>query len=470
MAKKLVKTQISITVVIVIALALVAPIQAMAADVGGKEISSKGACVLDFETGLTLFEYNADTLRVPASMTKLLAVFVVYDAISAGTISLDTSTQISQRVSEIANNWEYSNVPLSPGMSVTIRELLDVVIVWSACGATVALGEAVSGSESAFVARMNDKAASLGIEAVFYDCYGVSASNKISPRGMANLARRIIIDHPEILNVTSKRSVTFRGTEYKNTNQLLGDYSGIDGVKTGYTDAAGYCFTGTARRDGRRIIAVTMGSSITSRFPDARILLDYGFAFADSIIAEYNRIDTAYPSGANLVLNGESMPLNAYNIGGNHYFKLRDIAFLLRDTDSRFNVTWDSATGAVIMTSGEYYPYTGNVQGDIGEDARKCAISPSSFYLDGEEYELEAYLIGGNNYFKLRELGELMGFDVDWVGETRTVIINTGIDMENTDAENTETEEENVDSELAESEIPEQETIAPDIDELDPAA
>ena len=422
---KTMRKQVSIIIVVVIALTLVAPVRSLAVDVGGKEITSRGACVIDFETGITLFGYEADTLRVPASMTKLIAVYVVYDGISAGEISLDTVTQISSKVSELSNNWEYSNVPFSVGMSVTIRELLDVVIVWSACGATVALGEALCGSEAAFITRMNEKVANLGIDAHFYDCYGVSASNRISPSGMANLARNLIIDHPEILEITSKRSVSFRGTEYKNTNQLLGDYSGIDGIKTGYTDAAGYCFTGTARRDGRRIIAVTMGSTAISRFPDVRILFDYGFAVADSVIADYNRIDTAYPSGANLILNGESMPLNAYLIGGSHYFKLRDIAFLLQDTKSRFDVTWDRETGAVKMITGVSYPYNGNIQGDVGEETRKCSLSPSQFFLDDEEYMLEAYLIGGNNYFKLRDLGELLCFDVDWEEATRTVILDT---------------------------------------------
>ena len=283
-------SRIVVFITIIIALMMMVPVQALAVDVGGQEISSSGACIIDFETGVILFGYKADTARVPASMTKLIAVFVVYDAISAGEISPSTVTQISKGVSELSYNWEYSNVPLPEEMSVSVRELLDVVITWSACAATVALGEALCGSEEAFVRRMNEKVANLGIDARFYDCYGVSANNYISPAGMAKLARALIMDHPEILDITSRKSVTFRDEEYKNTNQLLGEYSGIDGLKTGYTDAAGYCFTGTAQKDGRRIIAVTMGSTITARFPDARILLDYGFAAVDSIVTESFRV------------------------------------------------------------------------------------------------------------------------------------------------------------------------------------
>ena len=422
---KRLQKQIAIIIVIVIALSMVVPIQASAADVGGKEISSQGACVLDVETGLILYGYREDTQRVPASMTKLIAVYVIFDAIKAGEISLDTAVKISKGVSELSVNWEYSNVPLDEGWSVTVRELLDVVLIWSACAATVALGEVLYGSEAALVARMNERVDSLGIDARFYDCYGVSANNRISPAGMAMLTRCLILEHPEILQITSKRSVTFRGTEYKNTNLLLGDYSGADGVKTGYTDAAGFNFTGTAMRNGRRIVAVTMGSSSVSRFLDARILLDYGFANADSILSENRRTGSAAPTGADLILNGLTMPLSAYVIDGNHYFKLRDIAFLLCDTESRFDVTWNPSRRSVDIVCGAAYPFSADVTRDIGTEERSCVQSPSMFFIDDVQYSLEAYLIDGNNYFKLRDIGPIIGFDVGWDIDSHSVVIDT---------------------------------------------
>ncbi|MCL2124363.1 MAG: serine hydrolase [Oscillospiraceae bacterium] len=482
------RRQTTIFIVIILVLTTTIPLQATAADVGGRTISSKGACVIDFETGIVVYGYEADTQRVPASMTKLMSVLVVYDAIKAGEISLDTMVKISAGVSKLSYNLEYSNVPLPEGITVAVRDLLNAVMVCSACAAATALAEGICGSESAFVSRMNKKAGALGISASFSDSHGISSSNKITPAGMAALTRSLITDYPEVINISSKKEIMFRGLVYKNTNQLLNDYSGADGIKTGYTDAAGYCLTGTAKRDGRRIIAVTMGSTSASRFQDVQILLDYGFANAESVISVYmsKQIEegpdeedlagsepggepgsepgdvtdaalggegetqpggeagegsgetgtvtiysSASPSSANLILNGKEMPLNAYLIGGSHYFKLRDVAFLMKGTECRFNVAWDNAAKSVVMTSGVNYPYTGNIQGEIGEDARACEPSTSRFFLDGVEYELEAYLIGGNNYFKLRELGDLFNFDVDWIGETRTVIIDTAQDVQN---------------------------------------
>ena len=420
--KRLVKKS-AVIVSIIVVLSIIGPFTAMAVNVGGREITSKGASVIDFDTGILLYGHEADTGRVPASMTKLITAYVVYDAINAGEISMDTSTEISSGVSDLSYNWEYSNVPLPVGSSVTIRELMDVIPVMSACAATVALGEAICGSEEAFVARMNAKVESLGITARFYDSYGVSASNNISPRGVAEVTRGLIMDYPEVLEISTKRSVTFRGVEYRNTNQLLGEYEGVDGIKTGYTDAAGYCFVGTAVRDGRRIIIVTMGSTQISRFTDARILLDHGFAVADSVIEEHNRI-MAVPSAAYLIINGSPMPFSAYLINGSHYFRLRDIAILLSGTTRQFDVTWDQLNSVVGIHTGEDYSDDRTLS-VVDADPVQCFLTPSVIVLDGIAYSLEVYMINSSNYFKLRDLGEMIEFEVDWIEEIRTVIINT---------------------------------------------
>ena len=165
------RKQVAFFVAIVIAMSFVLPITAEAASVGGQNVTSQGACIIDFDTGIVLFGHEADTQRVPASMTKLVAVYVIYDAIRDGEISLDTETAVSNSVSDMSYNWEYSNVPIPRGSSVTISELIDVSIIWSACAATVALAEALSGSEEAFVERMNEKVALLGIDAEFHDSY-----------------------------------------------------------------------------------------------------------------------------------------------------------------------------------------------------------------------------------------------------------------------------------------------------------
>jgi len=419
------KKRISVFVTVIIAFMLIAPTQALAAMVGSTEISSKGAVVVDFDTGIVLYGHNENKQMVPASMMKILAAYVVYDAVKAGEISLDTKAKISKSTSEFSNNKTYSNVPLPEGSSFTIRQLVEVVMVRSACAATVAMGEALCGSERAFVARMKEKAAQLGVEARIYDCWGGSPDNRLSPYGMAVLTRGFITDHPEIISITSKKSVTFSGVTYNSSNLLLGSYNGLDGFKTGFTDPAGYCFTATAKQGGRRIISVTMGSTLESRYPDTRALLNYGFSVADRVIAEHYGYKYASPSSASLILNGETMPLSAYIINDFHYFKLRDIAFLLNGTEKQFQVLWSSIDNSVNLTSGVPYSANGSELSLPFQGARPYSPTPSTVYYNGARHEFEAYMIDDLNYFRLRDLGDLMGFGINWNGETRTVIINT---------------------------------------------
>ena len=425
---KRVRSRVSVVIVIVIAFALIFPSQAGAVLVGGSEIGSQGAFVMDFETGAMLYGHNADTQRVPASLTKLMAVYVVYAATKTGEISVDGSTKISKSTSEFSYDMEYSNVPLAEGSFVTINKLLEVVIVRSACAATVALAEALSGSEEAFVARMNRAATQLGIQARFYDSYGGSPDNRMTPRALAVLSRALIREFPQVLEISSKNSVTFNGSTYNSSNLLLGEYTGLDGLKTGYTVPAGYCFVGTAKQNGRRIIAVTMGSTMSSRYPDTRVLLDYGFTVADKVIAESLGLNLAAPSSASLVVNGVSTPLTAYIIDNLHYFKLRDIAYLLDKTEKRFEIEWSAADSTASITSGEAYTPNGSELRAFAEGSRPFIPTSSNLIFNGLEIAFEVYLIDNSNYFKLRDLGSLFGFEVGWVQETRTVIIDTQAD------------------------------------------
>jgi D-alanyl-D-alanine carboxypeptidase (penicillin-binding protein 5/6) len=239
--------------------------------------------------------------------------------------------EISDSNSRFSYNRGYSNVPMPRDSFYTVRELIDVIIVRSACAATVALGEAVFGSEEAMVWLMNEKAEQLGVQAEFHDSWGGSPDNRISALGMAEMTRVLIMEYPEVIGITSKRSVGFDDVPYANTNPLLGSNDGIDGFKTGFTNPAGFCFTGTALRDGRRIIAVTLGSTRSERFDDARILIDYGFNNANQVIADYFR-NAVRPSNTDVVVNSVLVPISAYKAGGTHSFKLRDLAMLLNET------------------------------------------------------------------------------------------------------------------------------------------
>ena len=457
------KKQATITISFIIVLAIIAPIYAQAATVDGRQISSQAAVVIDFETGLVLYGHSQDAQRVPASTLKLVTAHVILDAISAGELTMDTVTRISADTSEFSRNREFSNIRLAAGAQLTIRQLLEFSIVSSACAATVALAEALSGSQRAFLTRMNSLATRLGIQARFYDCWGGSEENRISAYGMAILTRSLIDEHPEILVIATKRSVSYNGTTYSNTNAMLGQYDGIDGMKTGFTTPAGYCFIGTAQRGDRRIIAVTLGSTQSSRWSDTRILLDYGFSVVDRMVEEFfaddnpgdddaddeigdetdaedggndehgieNGMET-YPSSANLVLDGVETPLAAYLINDAHYFKLRDIMFLLIGTEKQFGVElWDSDSKTGYLASSLSYTAVG---GELSELSGPRPFMPtnSRIFFDGIECDVEIYLIDDNNYFKLRDIAIIMDFFVFWDNDTRTIIMDTTMEYEET--------------------------------------
>lgn len=279
------KRFLSVLLVLCLAFALAVPTGAVYVD--NKYVAGQGLFILDYETGLELYSYNADTAFVPASITKLMSMYLAFEAIEKGEITLDTVVPISQRVyalSQTRNYWD--RVSLNFGDTYTVGELMELIFVHSANAATLAIAELISGSESAFVARMNAKAAELGLNATFYGCIGV-VDNYITPRSVAELARRIISDYPEVLDITSKSSTNFHGTEYETSNRLLTTqpYWGADGLKSGTTSHAGYCFVATAMRNGVRIITVVMKSTSDKvRFEDSITLLNYGFSVRDKIV------------------------------------------------------------------------------------------------------------------------------------------------------------------------------------------
>ena len=323
---------------------------ASAAAIGGNYISSAGACVMDYDTGEVLYEYNGSRPRVPASMTKIMNMYCVYEALANNEISLDTVVPISQNVYNKSRNSVYQSVlPLYYNTTYTVDEMIGVVVTYSASGAAVALAELVGGSEAAFVEWMNKKAAQMGIDAYYYDSCGI-AENQVSPIAMATLARNIIRDYPDILARSAKKSVSFHGNTYKTTNHLLDTYyyAGADGLKTGTTAAAGYCFCGTAVRNGRRMISVTMSSSSTGqRFIDTARLLDYGFAAAGS------KYGTIYYTDMRTFINGAEMPTFAYNGTQPH------AVIIAEDLkDYGFDTAYDSDTKTLYVKYNENKPVT----------------------------------------------------------------------------------------------------------------
>ena len=163
---------------------------------------------------------------------------------------------------------------------------MELILVYSASASVVAMAELLCGTEAAFVDQMNQKAQQWGIDAHFVGCSGIE-DNALTPRAAAQLARKLIADYPQVLEITKKTSVYFHGAQYSTTNHLLTSqpYPGADGLKSGTTDNAGYCFLATAVRNGVRIITVVMKStSGDQRFVDSTALLNYGFSVRNQIV------------------------------------------------------------------------------------------------------------------------------------------------------------------------------------------
>nr|WP_188857025.1 serine hydrolase [Oceanobacillus indicireducens] len=267
------------------------------------DLNAESAILVDAGTGKVLYAKNADIALPPASMTKMMTEYLVLEAINEGKIDWDTTTQISDYAYKISANELFSGVGLTQDKDYAVRDLYNAMAVFSDNATTIALAELIAGSETEFVKMMNDKAEELGLsEYKFVNSSGLdndslgddmpkgtdpNASNLLSARSAAQLAYHLVNDFPEALEISSQTEVEFEDYKIENLNWMLPHeatflqsfhYEGVDGLKTGNTDLAGYTFTGTAERDGTRLITVVMKTgSKEERFRETAKLLDYGF-------------------------------------------------------------------------------------------------------------------------------------------------------------------------------------------------
>ncbi|MBW4709332.1 D-alanyl-D-alanine carboxypeptidase [Roseobacter sp. YSTF-M11] len=235
------------------------------------------AFVMDARTGKVLHSRNADTRLHPASLTKMMTLYIAFEAVERGEISLDTKVRISRN----AASEPPSKLGLKSGQRIAFRYLIRAAAVKSANDAATAIGEALEGSEAAFARRMNRTAKALGMtRTTFKNAHGLTESGHMSTaRDMSLLGRHVLYDYPEYYNLFSRRSTNAGVREVANTNRrLLGAYRGADGIKTGYTRAAGFNLVASAERGSERIIATVFGGTSTSA-RNARVaeLLDMGF-------------------------------------------------------------------------------------------------------------------------------------------------------------------------------------------------
>ncbi len=244
-------------------------------------VDARSAILMEASSGIVLFEQNADEALPPASVTKVMTMLLVMEAVDAGKLAFDSQISVSERAASMGG----SQVYLKVGESMTLEDMLKSVVIASANDAAVALAEAVAGSEEIFVGMMNERAAELGmVNTHFENTNGLddtAQGHVTSARDIALMSRELITKHPKILEYSSIWMDTIRGGEFTltNTNRLVRFYSGATGLKTGSTSKAKFCISATAERDGMQLIAVIMGSpSRDTRNEAAKALLDYGFA------------------------------------------------------------------------------------------------------------------------------------------------------------------------------------------------
>lgn len=277
---------------------------AYVAEAQGVEVDAKASITVDYETGQILQGEAIDEPLGIASITKMLAEYIVFEEIEDGNISWDTEIKISDYAYNISQNYGLSNVPLRKNEVYTLEELYHSMAIYSANGATIAIAEGISGSEEKFVDRMRETVEAFGIEdATLFNATGLNNKdlegntypgssaddeNSMSARSVATITNRILMDYPEVLETASIPKMTFReGTddaiEMTNWNMmlegLLMERAGVDGLKTGTTNYAGPTFTGTAKEEDRRVITVVLdsGDDMTTRFRETGKLMDYGF-------------------------------------------------------------------------------------------------------------------------------------------------------------------------------------------------
>ena len=254
--------------------------QASQATSAGLQCDAKSAVLMDGLTGQILYEQKPDLKIAPASFVKVMTLYVVFDAIRAGQVKLDDMVTVSEKAWKRTYKTNSSSMFLNVGERVKVDDLLKGVAIASGNDACIALAEHLAGSEEAFVSKMNEKAKLLGLkDSQFRNPDGMPAEGQYTTAmDMATLAKRYIEDHPEALVYHSTVEFEYNGIHQENRNTLLQKNIGVDGLKTGHVEEAGYHLAATAKRDGQRMIAVVMGcDKMRKRGPEAQKLLEYGF-------------------------------------------------------------------------------------------------------------------------------------------------------------------------------------------------
>lgn len=241
-------------------------------------IEAQSYIILDHHSGKVIAEKNADQKIDPASLTKLMAAYIIYEALDNNTISMDEQVKISKE----AWRTEGSRMFIEPESLVSVSDLISGVVIQSGNDASVALAEHIAGSETMFANVMNQKATELGIKNSFFkNATGLTEEGHYATvRDIASISRYLIRDFPKHYELYAVREFSYNGIKQYNRNPLLDRDDSVDGIKTGYTKSAGYCLAASAERDGMRLITVVAGNSSNKmRAIDSASLINYGFRF-----------------------------------------------------------------------------------------------------------------------------------------------------------------------------------------------
>ena len=267
-------------IVVVCLLIAMLPMRASAVEL---DVPGKSAMLMDIATGTVLYEKNAHEKLAPASVTKVMTMLLIMEAIDSGKIKWDDTVTTSEAAAAKGG----SQIYLKVGETMTVSDMVKSIAVSSANDCACAMAEHLAGSEAAFVEKMNQRAKELGMnDTNFVNCTGLdddeNAKNHLtSAHDIALMSRELMKNHPDIQKFTTIWMDTVRGGAFglANTNKLVRFYPGATGLKTGFTSTAGYCLSATAERDGLGLIAVVMGAETSQeRFAACKSMLDYGFA------------------------------------------------------------------------------------------------------------------------------------------------------------------------------------------------
>jgi len=380
------------------------PITAVTTDV--PKIVAPVAIVIDFETGEVLYARNEHSLRVPASMTKLVTALVVYEEIASGRLALDTMIRVSEDAYRIStdSNMQGSRLPLQEGTYMSVDRLLHLIMLPSSNGACVTMADHISGSEYVFAYRMNDVAQRVGGRSYFTNSHG-ALPHYTTAYTMAQLVKEFIYRFPDILRITSAVSMNDGGTIRNNTNLLVRPESEFyfryaDGFRTGTTVEAGFCLASTAYRDGRRVIAVVMGTQNNQeRYGDTITLLEWGLQesarrYAERITIVVGEYEVTVETPARLINNRAMVSKCIFTVLGAKA-EWDEIAQTITATTENGNI--------IVFTIGEY-----------------------NVLVDGEMSQLDVspQMVGNIPIIPVRVIAESMGRGVQWDTATRTVYIN----------------------------------------------